>query len=247
MRNPIDVVNEMEYLWYKYKPDELYFDDDNFTINEKHVRNICKEIINRGLKINWNCMADAKVSFKLLKIMKEAGCTGVTIGAESADDKVLKEMRGKPITRAEIKEFVDDCRKLKLRSHICWVLGMKGSTKESDLDTIKFAIDLPSDTLQFSVCTPFPGTVMYEWCAKYGYLIKKDWKNFTANTQCVVDLPGYDHKEIQENLNLANRLWYKKMITKRPDIIIFHMYNLYKYKGLRGAFKVAINSIKNFM
>jgi len=247
MRNPKDVVDEMEYLWKKYKPDELYFDDDNFTINEKHVANICKEVIRRKLKINWNCMADAKVSFKLLKLMKKAGCTGITIGAESADDKVLKEMGGKPITRKEIKEFVESCRKLKLRSHICWVLGMKGSSKESDLDTIKFAIDLPSDTLQFSVCVPFPGTKMYDWCLKNGYLAIKNWKYFCGNLNCVVDLPGYNHKQVQENLNLANKLWYNKMLTKRPDIIVFHMYNLYKYKGLKGTFKVMINIIKGFM
>ena len=242
-KNIKDIVDEMEYLWKKYKPDELYFDDDNFTINEGHVKDICKELIRRKSKVKWNCMADAKVRFDTLKTMKRAGCTGITIGAESADDAVLKQMEGKPITRKDIREFVDNCRKLKLRTHICWVLGMKGSTKKSDRDTIDFAIDLPSDTLQFSVCMPFPGTKMHEWCTENELLIKKDWKNFIANTECIVDLPGYTHKEIKENLDLANKLWYRKMVTKRPDIIAFHFYNLYKYKGLKGAAKVMLNSI----
>jgi len=246
MRNDIkDIADEMEYLWNTYRPDELYFDDDNFTVNEKHVSDICNELIMRGDKIHWNCMADAKVKFETLNLMKQAGCTGITIGAESADDKVLREMEGKPITRKDIKDFVESCRKLKLRSHICWVLGMKGSTKESDLDTINFALDLPSDTLQFSVCVPFPGTKMHDWCSKNNLFVKKDWKNFIANTKSIVDLPGYNSKEIKQNLDLANRLWYKKMITKRPDIIVFHFYNLYKYKGLKGTIKVMLNSIKN--
>ncbi|MBN2203313.1 MAG: radical SAM protein [Candidatus Aenigmarchaeota archaeon] len=238
-----DIVNEMEYLWNKYKPDELYFDDDNFSINESHVKKICKELIRRKSKVKWNCMADAKISYNTLKIMRDAGCTGITIGAESADDKVLKQLEGKPITRKDIKEFVESCNKLGLRTHLCWVLGMKGSTKESDRETIEFAINLPSDTLQFSVCMPFPGTRLNKWCKDNDLFVETDWKNFIANTECVVDLPGYTHDQIKENLNLANKLWYRKMVTKRPDIIVFHFYNLYKYKGLKGAAKVLLNSV----
>lgn len=243
MRNPKLVVNEMKYLWDKYKPDELYFDDDNFAINEKHVRDICKEILRRKLKMNWNCMSDAKINFNTLKIMKQAGCTGITIGAESADDKVLKEMEGKPITRADIKEFVDNCRKLKIRSHICWVLGMKGSSKESDLNTIKFAIGLPSDTLQFSICTPYLGTPFYKWC-KENNCFNEKWKNFTGGNKGVVNYPNYSHKDIEENLNLAIKLWHRKILTKRPDILVFYFYNAYKYQGLRGMANVGLRSLE---
>ena len=57
MRDPIEVVKEMEFLWNEYKPDELYFDDDNFAISEEHVKGICNEILRRKLKINWNCVS----------------------------------------------------------------------------------------------------------------------------------------------------------------------------------------------
>lgn len=73
----------MEYLWNKYKPDELYFDDDNFAVNEEHVEDICNDILRRKLKMRWNCMCDAKVSTRLMELMKRSGCAGITIGAES--------------------------------------------------------------------------------------------------------------------------------------------------------------------
>ena len=244
MRDPKLIVEEAEFLWNKYKPNELYFDDDNFAVNERHVSNICKEIIKRKLKISWNCMVDAKISFKLLKLMKKAGCTGVTIGAESADDKVLKEMEGKPITRKDIKDFVDYCRKLDLRSHVCWVLGMKGSSKESDLETVRFAINLPSDTLQFSICVPHPGTTLWNWCMKNGYLAIKHWKYIKGNDRCITDLPGYKHEEVEEVRKYAMKLWYKKMLFKRPDLIIFHLYNISKYHGLRSMINVSTKSLK---
>jgi len=244
IRNPKLVVDEMEFLWSKYKPDELYFDDDNFAINENHVRGICKELIKRKLKINWNCMVDAKITFDLLKLMKRAGCSGITIGAESADDQVLKEMEGKPITRKDILDFVNNCRKLKMRTHICWVLGMKGSTKESDTDTIRFALNLPSDSLQFSICVPYLGTKLYEWCKRNNYLATNDWKDFTASDKGIIDYPNYNHKEIEKIHKLAGKLWYKKMLFKRPDMIVFHLYNIYKYQGLKGIIDVSKKSLE---
>ena len=247
MRNSKDVVDEMGYLWKKYNPDELYFDDDNFTINEKHVSDICNELIKRNLKIKWNCMADAKVSDKLLVLMKKAGCTGITIGAESADDNVLKHMNGKPITRNDIRKFAYACKKLRLRTHLCWVLGMPYSTKESDLDTIKFALEIPFDTLQFSICIPFPGTAMYDKCLKSGYLLDNGWKNIRGNDNCIVDYPGYSHKDIEEMLKYAVRLWHKKILFRKPDIVLFRLYNLYKYQGIKGMIAVSVKRLREMV
>jgi radical SAM superfamily enzyme YgiQ (UPF0313 family) len=122
---------------------------------------------------------------------------------------------------------------------------MKGSTKESDMNTVKFAMDVPSDTLQFSICIPFPGTKLYDWAKNSGYLVIKDWKDINVkNYNCTIDLPGYNHKEVEEVYKTAIKLWHRKMLFKRPDIIIFHLYNLYKYQGLTGMLKVATKSVR---
>jgi len=245
-RNPKDVVDEMEYLWEKYKPNELYFDDDSFAINEKHAGGICNEIVKRKLKLKWNCMVDAKVSNELLELMKKAGCTGVTIGAESADPNVLKHF-GKPITREDIIRFAETCRKFKLRSHVCWVLGLPYSTKESDLNTIKFALELPSDTLQFSICVPFPGTKMYKWCKRKGYLAVNDWRKIKGNDKSITNLPSYSCKEVEELLSYAEKQWHKKLLFKKPKIILFHLYNLYKYYGLKGIVGVPLKVLRTMI
>jgi radical SAM superfamily enzyme YgiQ (UPF0313 family) len=234
----------MEYLWKKYKPNELYFDDDNFAFNQSHVREICNEVVRRKLNISWNCMVDALISFDLMKLMKKAGCTGITIGAESADDNVLKAMEGKPIRRADIEKFVDYCRRLKIRSHVCWVLGMKGSTKESDMETIKFALNLKSDSLQFSLCVPYLGTKLYDWCKENKYFATTDWNKFLGSDRAIVDLPGYSHKEVENIHKTAGKMWYRKMLFKRPDILVFHLYNVYKYQGFKGLVDVSKKSLK---
>lgn len=243
MRSAKDVVDEMEFLQKKYRPNELYFDDDNFGVNQKHVAGICRELIRRKTRINWNCMVDAMIPYKLLRLMKAAGCGGITIGAESADDNVLKEMNGKPIKKEYITRFVEHCRKLKIRTHICWVLGMKGSSKESDFETIKFALNLPSDSLQFSICVPYLGTPLYKWCESDGRFFTKDWKNFLGSDKCIMDLPGYTHSEVEEMHKLAGKLWYRRMLRK-PNVLFMHLYNIYRYQGFKGLYNVTKKSIK---
>ena len=243
MRDPKDVVAEMKYLWEKYKPDELYFDDDNFAVNEKHVIDICEEIKKQNLKIKWNCMIDASVKLDLLVKMKEAGCSGITIGGESADDNVLKHL-GKPVKRKNIEEMVKFAEKIGLRTHVCWVLGLPYSSKESDKETIDFAINLPSTTLQFSICTPFYGTKMQKWCEENNYFAVKDWKNFIANQKCVINYPNYSKEEIEELYSYARRAWRIKML-KSPKAIFLHWYNIYKYKGLLEIPRSSLRTLKS--
>jgi len=244
LRDPVDVVDEMEFLWNEYKPDEIYFDDDNFAVNEKHVEDVCREIQKRKLKIRWNCMCDARVSDRLIKLMKETGCAGITIGAESADSEVLKHL-GKPITREDIIGFVNSCNKYKVKSHVCWVLGLPYSTKKGDLETIKFALKLPCFTMQFSICMPFPGTEMFKWCIKNNYLIE-NWKKIKGNDRCIVDYPGYGHKEIEENVLYARKLWHRRML-RNPNVIYYHLFNIYRYQGLSGIFNVSMRALKRLI
>ncbi|MFH1228885.1 MAG: radical SAM protein [Candidatus Aenigmatarchaeota archaeon] len=212
MRSPKNVVDEMKFLWNRYKPDELYFDDDNFSVNKEHVLGICNEIVNRNLThIHWNAMVDATIDYELLTEMKSAGCTGLTIGAESADDNVLKHMEGKRITRQSISEFVANCNRLNIRTHVCWVLGMKGSTKESDLNTIKFALSLNSFTMQFSIAAPYFGTKLYKWCVENKCIDDTVSNKLSANEDCAISYPNYSSNEILENLKYADKMWHNRM------------------------------------
>jgi len=61
-RSPKNVVDEIEYLIKNYHVKEIYFDDSSFTINQKRVVEICKEIMKRNLRIFWSCMADSSLS-----------------------------------------------------------------------------------------------------------------------------------------------------------------------------------------
>ena len=59
-----------------------------------------------------------------------------------------------------------------------------------------------------------------------------------------MDLPGYTHDEVEEMHKLAGRLWYRKMILRKPNILLIHLYNIYKYQGFKGLYDVTKKSLK---
>lgn len=83
LRDPKLVVDEMEYD-LKMFPQirEIMFETDTFASSPKHAREICEEIISRGIKIPWSCNVRVDIDLDLLPIMKKAGCRMLMTGFE---------------------------------------------------------------------------------------------------------------------------------------------------------------------
>jgi len=194
-RNPKKVVDEMQMLIEEYKPKEIYFDDDSFTLNPKHVLGVCKEIKDRNLDIAWSCMGHALITEDVLKTMVDAGCVGVKFGVETASQRVQKEIK-KNLDVEQIKKFVKLAKKFNLRTHATYMLGLPGDTKETIEETLKLAVTLGTDRFQISIATPYPGTEFYNWVKKNGHLVTEDFSRYDGNKEAVVSYPNLSKQEI---------------------------------------------------
>lgn len=105
-RSPKRFVDEVEFLHKKYGFPGLNFQDDSFTVNSKHIIQICEEILNREIKIRWYCSLRVNnVSKELLRLMKKAGCVALGYGIETGSDRLLKMIK-KGITTKQIREAI---------------------------------------------------------------------------------------------------------------------------------------------
>ncbi len=228
-RSPEKVVDEMEFVMDEYKPKEIYFDDDSFTLNPQHVLGICKEIKNRGLDIQWCCMGHAKIGEKVLKEMVSVGCTGVKFGVESASPMIQEKIK-KRLNLEEIKNFVSLAKKYKLRTHATYMIGLPGDTRETIEQTLKFAIGLNTESMQISIATPYPGTEFYEWCNKNGYLVTKDFSRYDGNNEAVISYPKLPKAEIDEmfkkSLDLVSRF--------SSGMVKYFLQDAFRRGGIKG-------------
>ena len=211
-RSVQNFVDELEYI-AKNMPyiQEIFIEDDTFTVDRKRVVEICEEIERRGLKLVWSCNTRADLPYDVMAKMKEAGCRLLVVGYESGNQRVLDETR-KGIKLEDSIAFAQNTKKLKIKVFGCFMLGLKGDNRETIEETFRFAKKLYPDMVFFQQAVPFPGTAFYQWAKENGYLRTEDygkWLNPDGYLDCLVDYPYADHKEIEKiRDNLMSRYYF---------------------------------------
>jgi hopanoid biosynthesis associated radical SAM protein HpnJ len=168
-RSTDDVAAEMakvKQFWPEVK--EFFFDDDTFNIQKVRTVELCAKL--KPLGLTWSCTSRVTTDFETLKAMKEAGCRLLIVGYESGDPQILKNIKkGATVERA--RQFTKDCHKLGLVVHGDFILGLPGETHETINNTIKFAKELDVETIQVSVAHAYPGTELYDYAVKNGFMV----------------------------------------------------------------------------
>lgn len=157
-RSPENIVGEMAMCIEKYGAREIYFDDDDFLINKKRVRELVRQISEAKLPVKWSCMGDAVNSEPdILEAMAESGCIGMKFGVESGSPEIIEKI-GKPVRTDKVRAVVDNCRKFGIKTHGTFMLGFPGETEATIEESRRFVCDLDIDSIQVSILVPQPGT-----------------------------------------------------------------------------------------
>jgi len=175
----------MEWLIKKFNFKAVYFDDDVFNIDKTHVTNICKEIMKRNIRVPWAAMARADfMDEKLLSLMSNAGLYAVKYGIESANSNVLRLCK-KNLNLAKAETMIKYTKKLGVKVHLTFCLGLPGETSQSIQDTINFVARINPDSLQFSLATPFPGTSYFRYLVKRGVRLSENLLDYDGNNKYI--------------------------------------------------------------
>jgi radical SAM superfamily enzyme YgiQ (UPF0313 family) len=238
-RSAQDIIKEIKVLQKKYGIKEISFYDDTFTLFKDVVNAFCDIILREKIDITWSCFTRVDyVSRELLEKMKKAGCHLILFGVESADEEILKNIN-KRISLEQVKKVVKIARNVGIDTRASFMFGNPGETEETIKKTIRFAKDLDPDEVQFNITTVYPGTDMYEWAQKNGYIVDRDWSKYHMSN-IVMELPTVSSKVIRKYYKTAHRKFYM-----RPKIIFRRLLKIRSFTQLiqevRGAL-VAVRS-----
>ena len=220
VRSAKNVVDEIEELQKRFDFDEIYFDDDNMVASKEHVDGICKEIIKRGVKVNFLCMADGLVDDETLGLLAKAGCKTYKFGLEHLDAEVLRAIP-KPLKRERSLEIIKKTQKLGMMSYVNLIVGLPESTWKKDLQMLKDVYKARPDLIQIAIATPYPGTIFYKKAQEQGWLLDDDIRKFDVTGGSAVSYPNYSSEKITEMFHLGWRMWYKHVLTSQPKTLWF--------------------------
>lgn len=205
------VVDEMEWLKREFGAKFFYFEDDNLTASWKRVEEFCQLLLERGLNIGWGCLSRTdKVTEERVRLMRESGCFLIKYGVESGVQTTLDAL-DKRKTLDEIVHAFAVTKKVGIMTHATVMIGAPHETKETIRTTRRFVKKLGPDSVQFSICTPLPGTTFWDECVAKGWLSYDRWEDFDGVSGGVLNYPGLSKGEIREAIQNAYLDYYSSL------------------------------------
>ncbi len=185
-RSPDNIVQEIcELADQGYQ--EILFVDDNFTLNQKRIIELCAKIRKEKLDIAFIC--DSRVnnsSLNLLRTMKKANFEILMLGIESSSQRILNYYN-KKITPQMSSVAVKNARKAGFATLVgSFMIGGLDETYEEAINTLKFISKLDIDFPHIIFTRALPGTQIFKDLIKNNMINEEQYWETGVD---LIDLP----------------------------------------------------------
>jgi radical SAM superfamily enzyme YgiQ (UPF0313 family) len=219
-RSPENVIEELTLLKEKYRKQLIDILDDTFSLDKKRVIAICRLMKKEQVDLTWKCTTRVDLfDQETATAIKEAGCEHITFGIDSGVQRTLDFLH-KGYRLEDSVLAVKYAKKAGLKVESNFIIGVPGETREIINQTIAFAKKLALDFTSFTLLTPYPGTLVYDYAEKNNLLRTKDWRQYTL-IGSVMNVPGFTPRELQGLLlkssllfRLDPRIFYRSIAQK---------------------------------
>ncbi len=214
-RSVDDVAKEVEQALKLFpEANEVFFDDDTFTVGKERVLALCEKF--RPLNFTWSCNSRVHVDLETLQAMKAAGCRLLIVGFESGNPQILKNIK-KGATVEHGRTFMKNCKKAGIVVHGDFIIGLPGETKETIEETLQFAKEIDSETIQVSVAHAFPGTELYDYVKKNNFLrTDVEMTDEMGHQLPHIEYPGLTRGEMMEAVeHFYDKYYFRPRIVAR--------------------------------
>jgi len=162
---PRYAVENVKLLYEKYNVDFISICDENMTSNIKWTEEFCQLYIDSGLSkiVKWGTVGDSPsvaVQPHIVKIMKEAGCSYLSMGMESASDKVLTQDIKKGQLQIHLQKAITAVKEAKLTPLATFMIGNPHENINDLMETVTFWIRNNIEVDPF-ICTPYVGSPLF--------------------------------------------------------------------------------------
>ncbi len=170
-----DCADELQHIHETYRPDQVWYSDDVFTINHRWLYGYAAELKRRNLRLPFETIsrADRMMKEEVLETLAEMGCYRIWIGAESGSQRVLDAMqRGVKVEQVEWATKAAQRHGIEVGMFLMW--GYDGEELEDIEATIEQLKRWNPDVFLTTVAYPIKNTPFFEKVADRA-LLTKDW------------------------------------------------------------------------
>ena len=157
-RSPLNVADEVEWIYREYNPDMVWAADDVFTIHHGWLREYAAEMRRRGLRIPFECISRAdRINEEAADLLAELGCFRLWIGSESGSQKLLDAMQ-RGVTVEQVQDAIGLLRSRSIQTGMFLMWGYDGETMDDIDQTVEHVKKSDPDIFFTTVAYPIKGT-----------------------------------------------------------------------------------------
>jgi anaerobic magnesium-protoporphyrin IX monomethyl ester cyclase len=188
-RSPKAVLDEIGVLHEKYGVKNLKIADELFIFKEDHYMPIVEGLIERKYPVNiWAYARVDTVHEETLGRLKKAGINWLALGIESADPGVRESARKKMLAK-DINSVVAAIQGAGIRVIGNFMFGLPDDTQRTMQETLKLAMELNCEFVNFYCAMAYPGSRLYDIAADQGWELPKEWHGFSQHSYEMLPLP----------------------------------------------------------
>lgn len=195
-----EIVSEIKNLTTKYDTKFLFIMNDYIHVSEKHIKDLCQELLKEKVDVFWCGSARCDINSDLIPIIARAGCRYLGFGFESGSNKILNLMNKK----YSLKKFRESL--IKAKSSNIWVnlfvmVCFPHETEEDYMETFNFIHKNIEYIDEISVCSfRLVDSLVFRNPEKYGITFRgkfMDDKNNYKGVFAYDEIKGMKWEEIQ--------------------------------------------------
>ncbi|MDA0039935.1 radical SAM protein [Brachyspira hyodysenteriae] len=237
VRNPINVIDEIEYLNKRYGIKEIIDTSVYFPTGE-WLALFCETMKER--KLNKKVYIDCYIYLGILEyqdynMMKKSGFKTVIFNLPSGNTKTIEKLGITDNTIENVIESIKLAKKAGLFIDIMVKIGYPWETEEDIINTFNIVKDLMLNgyinSMNISLFIPYPGTRLFKYCDENNLIKTRNWFD-------------YDMRKSVMQLNMDDEQIFK-YIEYFYNLSFTPRYVLQKIKSIRDIYDIKYN-IKSF-
>ena len=145
--------------------------------------------------------------------MRDNGLRLLLVGFESGNQQILNRMK-KGLVLDTARQFMRNCKKLGIRVHGTFMIGLPIETQETIEETIRFAEEIDPFSIQVSIAAPYPGTELYKQATANGWIDASALQVGGSGIQ--ISTLRYEHLSSDEIEDAVERMYRRFYFRHRP-------------------------------
>ena len=210
---PLEEIDRELSIIVKKKGEYLFLADDNVTAREDYALGLFEIFKRHGVR--WMGFTTIKIAMneRLLRMAQKSGCVSLFIGFESLRQESLDGVSKRFVPAGELSDLVKTIQAHHIGIQGSFIFGFDQDDPSVFKSTVEFVQKNNMELPNFSILTPFPGTLLQKRLEGEGRIFDHDWSHYDMS-HVVFQPRRMSVRELQDGY-----LWAQKYICAPRSIL----------------------------